>query len=545
MQEFLKRISRKVKYKINDVKTLKNLENFDIVLYELYDDKSISLDEINKVLSIKEDDFLHNFAHFKKLDFIDLKKEEIDLSLLEKMPPSFMENRDLVFFKEDDKYIYVSTYNSFNVSLLDRISSIFKDKKVKIFISSKIQISKILDEFILEKELKELFKELKFELKSKSDKEQSAVSKLFRLITYEAIKLNSSDIHFEINDKDALIRFRVDGIMFVFIKLEQDIYNALIFYIKILAHLNVAEKRKAQDGSFSMEFEGLEYDFRFSSLPIINGETIVLRILKRKAEILSLDDLKFDEVVLQKYRKSINLPHGLILLTGPTGSGKSTTLYASLNEIKSESKKIISAEDPIEYRIDLVQQILLNEKAGLDFNNALRAMLRQDPDVIMIGEIRDEQSLDIAIKASLTGHLVFSTLHTNDSISAISRMLDMKAKPYLISCSLTVVIAQRLLRKLCPYCKKISDKKYSEFDGTFFEAASCKECNYTGYLGRELVSECLFIDEELSELIRINASKAQILQKAKEKGFKTIFDNALQKARLGISSIDEIYRVLR
>lgn len=545
MKEFLERISRKVKHKINDVKTLKKLENLDIFLYELYDDKIISLDEINKFLSIKEDDFLHNFAYFKKLDFIDLKKEEINLSLLEKMPPSFMENKDLVFFKEDDECVYVSTYNSFNISLLDRISSIFKDKNVKIFISSKMQILKILDEFILEKELKKLFKELKFELKSKSDKEQSAVSKLFRLITYEAIKLNSSDIHFEINDKDAFIRFRVDGIMFIFIKLEQDIYNALIFYIKILAHLNVAEKRKAQDGSFSMEFEGLEYDFRFSSLPIINGETIVLRILKRKAEILSLDDLKFDEVVLQKYKKSINLPHGLILLTGPTGSGKSTTLYASLNEIKSESKKIISAEDPIEYRIDLVQQILLNEKAGLDFNNALRAMLRQDPDVIMIGEIRDEQSLDIAIKASLTGHLVFSTLHTNDSISAISRMLDMKAKPYLISCALTVVIAQRLLRKLCPYCKKISDKKYNEFDGTFFESTSCKECNYTGYLGRELVSECLFIDEELSELIRINASKAQILQKAKEKGFKTIFDNALQKARLGISSIDEIYRVLR
>ena len=544
MQKFLEKISNKINAKLSSIEDLKALKNLDLTLCELYEQKIILLDEICDFLSMEEEIFLKKFASFKNLDFVDLSKEQINTSLLEKMPPSFLDGKELLFFKEDNESVYISTCSAFNIRLLDRISSIFDDKNVKFCISSKNEILRILDKFCLEKEIKNLCKELKQELKSKSDNEQSAVSKLFRLIASEAIKINSSDIHFEINEEDAIVRFRVDGLMFTFTRLEKEIHEALIFYIKILAHLNVAEKRISQDGSFSMEVKGLEYDFRFSSLPLINGESIVLRILKRKAEFISLKDLNFDEERLEKYKQTIKLPHGLILLTGPTGSGKSTTLYASLNEIKSESKKIISAEDPIEYRMDMVQQILLNEKAGLDFNNALRSILRQDPDVIMIGEIRDEQSLDIALKASMTGHLVFSTLHTNDSISAIFRMLDMKAKPYLISCALSAVIAQRLLRKLCPYCKKISKKKIDNLNGNIFEAGSCRKCNYKGYLGRELVSEFLFIDEELAELIRKSASRAELMSKAREKGFETMFENALKKINLGISSVDEMHRVL-
>ena len=342
-----------------------------------------------------------------------------------------------------------------------------------------------------------------------------------------------------------MIRFRVDGVLLVFLVLELEIYQALIFYIKLLAHLNVAEQRKAQDGSFSLMMSALKYDFRVSTLPLLYGESLVLRILEHKQDFLNLDKLELDESILSKFKKQIHAPYGLILLTGPTGSGKSTTLYSALNEIKSTQKKIITAEDPIEYRLPLVQQIILNEKAGLDFNNALRTILRQDPDIIVIGEIRDEESLDIALKASLTGHLVFSTLHTNDAISAITRMLDMKAKDYLIASALSLVIAQRLVRKLCEHCKRKSAKHYNEFEGDFYEAVGCELCKMNGYFGREMVSEFLFIDEEIAELIRTNAKTSEILSYARKKGFKTMFEVGLQRAREGKTSIDELLRVIK
>ncbi|VUA73950.1 Type II secretion cytoplasmic ATP binding protein (PulE, ATPase) [Campylobacter coli] len=233
----------------------------------------------------------------------------------------------------------------------------------------------------------------------------------------------------------------------------------------------------------------------------------------------------------------------MILLTGPTGSGKSTSLYACLNELKSIEKKIISVEDPIEYKMPLIQQILLNPKAGLEFNNALRAILRQDPDIIMVGEIRDEESLDIAIKASLTGHLLLSTLHTNNAISTIDRLIDMSAKPYLIASALRLVIAQRLVRKLCPKCKQKSTKVY-EIKGDFFEAKGCEYCHHSGYQGRELISECLYIDEEIAQVIREGGYKNKILELAKVKGFQSMFEQGLQKAKEGITSIDELLRVL-
>ena len=510
---------------------------YDEKLFEIYDDKK-SLKEIQKIQNIDEIKFLKSFAKYKNLDFIDLDSENINLNLMQKLPMSLLNDKNFILFKYDEKHYHIATAYTVPFSFLDRIGQCLKEKILKIHIAHPSQISFFIDEYLLKDKIQNLCFELKEELKNKSHKEQSAVSKLFELILNEAVRLKASDIHFEINSSEGLVRFRIDGLLTVFLKFEYEIYNALIFYIKLLANLNVAEQRKAQDSSFSMKIRACEYDFRFSSLPILYGETVVLRILERKETVLNLDELNFNKINLEKYKKSIALPHGLILLTGPTGSGKSTSLYASLNEIKDENKKIISAEDPIEYRLDMVQQIVLNEKIGLSFNNALRAILRQDPDVIMIGEIRDEQSLDIALKASLTGHLVFSTLHTNDAISAITRMIDMKAPPYLLSSALKVVIAQRLIRKLCKHCKIKNE------DDEFYKASSCKRCNYTGYAGRELVSEFLFIDDEISELIRLNASKDEILKQARKNNFETMFENALKKASLGISSLDEIHRVL-
>ena len=477
---------------------------------------------------------------------IELKQDKINLKLYKQIPLKWLKEHCILPFDEDDETVFVAFGRAYEDAIFDKAQQFFKHKPLKSFKAKESQILGILNELELKDKIENLISELKFELKnSQNSNEKTAVSKLFELIIEVGIEKRASDIHIEPNDKDAMIRFRVDGVLLVFLVLELEIYQALIFYIKLLAHLNVAEQRKAQDGSFSLMMSALKYDFRVSTLPLLYGESLVLRILEHKQDFLNLDKLELDESILSKFKKQIHAPYGLILLTGPTGSGKSTTLYSALNEIKSTQKKIITAEDPIEYRLPLVQQIILNEKAGLDFNNALRTILRQDPDIIVIGEIRDEESLDIALKASLTGHLVFSTLHTNDAISAITRMLDMKAKDYLIASALSLVIAQRLVRKLCEHCKRKSAKHYNEFEGDFYEAVGCELCKMNGYFGREMVSEFLFIDEEIAELIRTNAKTSEILSYARKKGFKTMFEVGLQRAREGKTSIDELLRVIK
>ncbi len=478
-------------------------------------------------------------------DSIALDKDRVDFSVLRQMPLKWLKAHCALPFAQDAECVYIAFGRGFEQAEIERAQEFFKHKFVKGVSASEHQILGLLSEFELVESFENLMRELKFELENSANSDKSAVSKLFELIIAQSIQKRASDIHIEPDEDGAMVRFRVDGILSVFLRLETSIYQALIFYAKLLAHLNVAEQRRAQDGSFSLLVNGAKYDFRLSSLPLLYGESLVLRVLEHKQDFLTLGALALDSEVLTKFKKRIHAPLGLVLLTGPTGSGKSTTLYAALNEIKSTDKKIITAEDPIEYRLPLVQQIVLNEKAGLDFNNALRTILRQDPDIIVIGEIRDEESLDIALKSSLTGHLVFSTLHTNDAVSAIARMLDMNAKAYLIASALSVVIAQRLVRRLCEHCKVKSAKKHPEFEGEFYEACGCEHCKMSGYAGREVVSEFLFVDESVAEMIRTNAKPSKILAYARENGFKTMFEVGLQKAKEGKTSIDELLRVMR
>lgn len=478
-------------------------------------------------------------------EFIELLDSQIRLNLYKQMPLTWLKTHCALPFKEDDEFVFIAFGKAYDRQILDKAQEFFKHKFIKAIRANTAQILGLLAEFELQDKLHALIKDLKFELEnSQNSQDKTAVSKLFDLIIAQSVEKRASDIHIEPSEQEAMIRFRIDGVLSVFISLELEIYHALTLYIKLLAHLNVAEQRKAQDGSFTLTVNALKYDFRLSTLPLLYGESLVLRILEHKKDFLNLENLRLEEEKLKHFKERIHQPFGLILLTGPTGSGKSTTLYAALNEIKSVEKKIITAEDPIEYRLPLVQQIILNEKAGLDFNNALRTILRQDPDVIVIGEIRDEESLDIAIKSSLTGHLVFSTLHTNDAISAIARMLDMNAKAYLIASSLSVVIAQRLVRKLCEVCRVKSAKHY-EYEGEFYEAVGCEHCKMSGYIGREVVSEFLFITEDIAELIRTNAKASEILALARKNGFKTMFEVGLQKAKEGITSIDELLRVMK
>ena len=339
--------------------------------------------------------------------------------------------------------------------------------------------------------------------------------------------------------------------LFIF---DKDLFPPLVSRMKLLSNMDIAERRKPQDGRFSAQVAGKEYDFRISTLPILHGESIVLRILDKSKVLISLENLGMHPNTFDKFNKAMKAPYGIILVTGPTGSGKTTTLYAALNDIKSVETKIITVEDPVEYQLNMIQQVHVNEKVGLTFASALRSILRQDPDIIMIGEIRDQETLRIAIQAALTGHLVFSTLHTNDAISAVTRIADMGIEPYLISGALVAIEAQRLVRKLCPNCKQKTvlpsnlQEQFQDFlpqDYQFYKHVGCDQCSQTGYVGREMISEVLPISDRISAMIANGTTKEDIKKVAYEEHFIDMFKDGIIRAARGVTTIDEIFRVAK
>ncbi len=512
-------------------------------IFQAYIDNEISLDEICTKFNITSWDFFKKLANFCNLHFVDL--DEDNDFIYEGIPFSLLLKFKFLLIKNNDGFMIIRS-KPCSLELLEQVKTFMICEKIDTAIADELKIAKILNQIRIQEEIKRLSIKLRLEWQENQKRDdQSCISQIFDFLLHEILSFHASDIHIEARNDDALIRFRVDGILREFAIFEKDIYEALVFHVKFLACLNLAESRKTQDGSFELDFENERYDFRVSCLPLIYGESVVIRILKHDKEILDLYKLNLGNKNLEILKKILHRPNGMILLTGPTGSGKSTTLYACLNELKSIEKKIVSVEDPIEYKIPLVQQILLNSKVGVEFNSVLRAILRQDPDIIMIGEIRDEESLDIALKASLTGHLLLSTLHTNDALSTIDRLLDMQAKSYLIASALSLVIAQRLVRKLCPWCKQKSKKHYIEFEGEFFEPKGCERCHHSGFFGRELIAECLEINEDLACAIRENQDKTILMELAKKYGFQTMFEQGLKKAKEGLTSIDELLRVVR
>lgn len=387
---------------------------------------------------------------------------------------------------------------------------------------------------------REAFEEISHQI---SQNEDLAIQKMLDFILQESIRLKASDIHIENTPSQAQIRIRVDSIMQELFCLDMKHFALLSSSLKLECSLDIHENRKPQDGRFSRNFDQKNYDFRFSSLPTAKGESLVIRILCKEMQSFSLLGLGFPNDL------HIDFPHGLVFITGPTGSGKSTTLYAMLEHIKSIEKKIITLEDPIEYDLELLTQVAICEKYGFGFSEALRSILRQDPDVIMVGEIRDQESLSLAIQASLTGHLVLSTLHTNDAPSTIERLLDMRAKPYLIASILRLIIAQRLVRKLCPHCKIPSTIPPPPtippqfLTHTFYQAQGCPKCNFKGFNGRILLYEILPISRECKTLIASRAPKKEFLELLEKEGFISLFEYGIKQASLGLTSIEEILRV--
>lgn len=507
---------------------------------------------------IQEKDVLEKLAQRQNLLFLDLDSMDMEYKLMEKVSISQLKKYHALPISEDDLSITIAFNDPLNIEAQESIQRLFPRKPIKIAVATKKQIESYLFKVELKDSVKGLVKKIREELNSISSmdeqQEASSILMLIDVILNACIKGRASDVHIEPTEKNCVVRTRIDGKLIEIFIFEKDIYPPLASRLKLLSNLDIAEKRKPQDGRFSTLVGSREYDFRISTLPILYGESIVMRILDKQKALVKLEDAGMDSASYQKFLKALKTPYGIILVTGPTGSGKTTTLYGALNELRNVEDKVITVEDPVEYKMNLIQQVQVNPKVGLTFAAALRSILRQDPDKIMIGEIRDSETLEIAIKAALTGHLVISTLHTNNSISAITRMVDMGMASYLISGSLIAVQAQRLVRRICPNCKtedKIPTSAIEDLkdivppESKFYTGKGCKECNETGYMGREMICEVLTIDEKISSLIAKGASHEALHEQAVQNGFIGLFENGINKALEGITSLEEVLRVAK
>ncbi|MCX7723567.1 MAG: GspE/PulE family protein [Verrucomicrobiae bacterium] len=386
--------------------------------------------------------------------------------------------------------------------------------------------------------------------------EDASIIRFVNQVLRDAIELRASDIHIEPFEDELRIRYRIDGVLQeVPVPAEIKRFQpAIVSRVKILSHLNIAEKRLPQDGRIKIRIEQDEVDVRVSVIPMIHGEAVVLRLLRQNAMLLGMHQLGMAERELKCFRRVLSLPHGIVLVTGPTGSGKTTTLYTALNEINDSSRKIVTIEDPVEYQLKGVNQIQVSEKAGLTFARGLRSILRHDPDVILVGEIRDKETAQIAVQASLTGHLVFSTLHTNDAPSALTRLVDMGVEPYLVASSLEAVLAQRLVRVLCKHCKQVDDSPAADAfkaqlewpaDVPVYRAVGCRECRGTGYFGRHAIFEWMDVDNEIRKLVLQNRSADEIREAARRAGMRTLAEDGWRLVRLGITTPAEVLRVTK
>jgi type IV pilus assembly protein PilB len=522
---------------------------------------------------ITEDVLLSFLARQQGLEFVYLSEMEIDESVINMLPRIFIEKNDVFPVKYDKKTntLTVAIPDPFNVFILDNIK-ISTGLNIKPVVASPNEIKEMIRKYLLKEETAEVEKAVS-ELESKETTieveqiteekgaaeklaEEEPIIKLTNNIIITAVRKKASDIHLEPFEKKCRLRYRIDGVTHEETFFPHHVYDAVIARIKIMSKLDVTEKQKPQDGRIKMIIDNREIDFRVSILPVVYGEKAVLRILDSTALCLDLSKLGFEPDSLELFMKAIRLPFGLILITGPTGSGKSTTLYSALATLNRPEVNIMTIEDPVEYLLPGITQVNVNPEVGLTFATGLRAFLRQAPDIILVGEIRDTETAKIAIQAALTGQLVFSTLHTNDAPSAVTRLQNMGIDSFLISSTLTLVVAQRLVRKICPNCKQayqvpveklyplgVTDEMVQgQKVVTLYKGVGCDKCN-GGYKGRIGVYEVMEVNDEIRELILRNAPDIEIKRVAIRNGMRTLRQSALIKMLSGITTIEEVLRV--
>ncbi len=486
--------------------------------------------------------------------------QDITEDLIQHFPISYARTNTILPFKSEEHVIHVLSANPLNLQVFADLKLKFK-KEVRpvISVGSKVQsaINSVyerssgeLDEFA---DISKEDYDLESTVIDLLDTEDSApVIKLVNTLLFKAVKERASDIHIEPYEKELIVRFRVDGALYPVFKPPKSLQNAIISRIKIMADLNIAEKRLPQDGRIHLRLAGKDIDIRLSSIPTSFGERLVLRLQDRTQLLLGLDELGFSKKNLKDFNSLLDKSYGIILITGPTGSGKSTTLYAALSQVNSVDQNIITVEDPVERRIKGIGQIQVNSKIGLTFASGLRSILRQDPDTIMVGEIRDIETMKIAINASLTGHLVLSTIHTNDSASVFPRLIDMGGEPFLIATSILGVMGQRLVRVLCPDCRHAQsiskqDLKFLTSEDPdiklptkIFKAKGCKNCDFKGYTGRTMIQEILVMDEDIRTLIMNQKDSHTIKKTAIKKGMVTFRQNGIEKICKGVTTVEEV-----
>ncbi|MFA6081698.1 MAG: GspE/PulE family protein [Patescibacteria group bacterium] len=532
---------------------LEYLKNSDTTFYDALIEKNVCSDENLGIL----------ISDYLKIPFVILSKLSIAENVFRIIPENIARKHKIIPFFKDDKNLKVALVNPNKKTLLEMLAR-KSGLKIIPYLATERDISNTF--FIYRKDLQVIFDQI-LEKEVYSDrqsiiKEDAPIIKIVNLIIQYASQDKASDVHIEPQEKKCLIRFRIDGMLHDVVLLPINLHDRIVTRIKIVANLRTDEHMSAQDGKMKFKDEEETMDIRVSILPIVDGEKVVLRLLSTHARQFSLIDLGMNEKDLTKLNNSISKSYGMILSTGPTGSGKSTSIYAILKIINKREKNITTVEDPVEYRIKGVNQINVNVKTGLTFASGLRSILRQDPNIVFVGEIRDIETAGIAVNAALTGHLVLSTLHTNDAATALPRFIDMKVEPFLVASTVNVIMAQRLIRKICEMCKSSVTISKVELiknlpeqvvvanlgnneNYTIFRGIGCKVCHNTGYAGRIGIFEILEISKKIKALIVAKADSEMIAKQAIEEGMTTMLDDGLSKVKRGLTTLEEVLRVTK
>ena len=501
------------------------------------------------------------------LEFVDLGETHIDASAVAMVPEATARRHSCIPIRFDEEQrLVVAMADPANVVAIDDIRALTK-RDVRSVVATKADVLAAINRnYRLDRTAETLAEEAAAEFEESDKLLEEAISeagaqdapiiKLVNLLITQAINDRASDIHVEPEEKSLRVRYRIDGVLHEVMTPPKSVQSGITSRLKIMADINIAERRIPQDGRIGIVVQGKQIDIRVATLPTVNGEKIVMRLLDKSSVLLRLEDLGFQPRNYERYEESFRKPYGQILVTGPTGSGKSTTLYATLNILNQPQVNIITVEDPVEYRLNGINQVQTNPKAGLTFASALRSILRSDPDIVLIGEIRDRETAQIATEAALTGHLVLSTLHTNDAPSAMTRLVEMGTEPFLVASALDCVLAQRLARKLCEKCKDMYAPTAEEltvaklpFDPNeelpkIYRPVGCTSCGNTGYRGRLAIHEVLTVTEEIERMVTEHASSEDMGRVAREQGMSTLREDGMEKVRQGVTSIEEVLRVV-
>jgi MSHA biogenesis protein MshE len=560
----------KLKMRLGDLLVYENIISNDQLMEALSSQKTTGRKLGGALIElghINERQLLEFFAQQLEVPFLDISQRKIPAEVAILLPEVHARRLRAIVIEDQDDAVLIGMSDPADLSALDQLEQMLAPKRLKLAVVMESQLFNAFDGLYRRTaDIESFASQLEEEYDQSSNFDMSnnfleeggdaTVGKLLQSVFEDAVQMRASDIHIEPDENALRIRQRIDGVLQENILKENKIASAMVLRLKLMAGLDISEKRLPQDGRFNLKIKGHNIDVRMSTMPVQYGESVVMRLLDQSAGLLSLDETGMPEDFVKRIRLQISRPHGMVLVTGPTGSGKTTTLYAALSELNKASKKIITVEDPVEYRLPRVNQVQINNKINLTFSSVLRTALRQDPDILMVGEMRDQETVEIGLRGALTGHLVLSTLHTNDAITSALRLLDMGAAGFLVGSSLRAIIAQRLVRKVCESCRQAYQPEQQEIMWLshlvdedinalkFSHGRGCQTCQYTGYKGRIGVFELLEMNEPMMAALKHDNTEAFTQAAKQHPGFRPLAFAAFDYAKLGVTSVEEVLRLV-